>query len=671
MRKIAKEMKAPDKVTQKMTRSGAVSENLTTGEISSISERQQEESYAQAPAATAEKTVQRIDTEISRHSFQKAAKKAQREVRSKTHTSRLQFTPEERADPALEKYIRKSEQKADRLDEARAAIPKKKKIVRERTFDEAAGKDKTRLRFEETDKKPNGKLRHNPLSRPAKEALNTVHGEIYAVEKENVGVESGHKVELAGEFVGGKSVRAAKSGIRHHKLKPYRVAAKAEGKAFRANADYLYQKAVHENPALAQSNPLSRFMQKQRIKRQYAKNLKKGKTVKKTAEKTAKAAKKTAEETRRTASFVARHWKGCLLVVGIAFMLYMLFGGLSSCSMMGGNSGGAVIASSYLSEDADMLGAEAAYTAMEAELQEKLDNIESHYPGYDEYRVTADEIEHDPYVLLSILSAWHEGVFTLSEAQSTLEMLFDKQYILTVTEEVEVRYRTETRTGTSTYTDPETGESYTEEYEYEVTVAYNYYILNVDLENFNLSHIPVYIMGEDTLSLYAMYMSTLGNRPDLFPTSSYIGKYITNPPAEYEVPAAYLEDEQFARLIAEAEKYLNFPYVWGGSSPSTSFDCSGFVSYVLTNSGLYNTGRLGAQGLYNISTRVSTPRPGDMVFFTGTYDTPGVSHVGFYVGEDESGNPMFLHCGDPIQYAKLNTSYWQSHFYAYGRLNYN
>jgi len=655
--------KAPDKVTQKMTRSGAISENLTTGEVTNISERQPEENFSEAPTAAAEKTVQRIDTEISRHSSKKAAKKAQQEIQSKTHTSRLQFTPEERADPALEKYIRKSDLKADKLEAARAAVPKKKKIIKERTFDEAAGKGKTRLHFEEMDKKPNGKLRHNSISRPTKEALNTVHGKIHEVEKENVGVESGHKVELAGEFVGGKGVRTAKSGIRHHKLKPYRAAAKAERKAFQANADYLYQKAIHENPALAQSNPLSRFMQKQRIKRQYAKNLKKGKTVKKTAEKTAKAAKKTAEETKRTASFVARHWKGCLLVVGIAFVLYMLFGGISSCSMVGGNSSSAVIASSYLSEDADMLGAEAAYTAMEAELQEKLDNIESHYPGYDEYRVTADEIEHDPYVLISILSAWHEGVFTLSEAQSTLEMLFDKQYILTVTEEVEVRYRTET----DTWTD-EDGNTHTDTYE----VAYNYYILNVDLENFNLSHVPVYIMGEDTLSMYAVYMSTLGNRSDLFPTSSYIGKYITNPPAEYEVPAALLNsDEQFARLIDEAEKYLNYPYVWGGSSPSTSFDCSGFVSYVLTNSGLYNTGRLGAQGLYNISTRVSIPRPGDMVFFTGTYDTPGVSHVGFYVGEDESGNPMFLHCGDPIQYAKLNTSYWQSHFYAYGRLNYN
>ena len=379
--------------------------------------------------------------------------------------------------------------------------------------------------------------------------------------------------------------------------------------------------------------------------------------MKKTAEATAKAAKKTAQETKRATFFVVRHWKGCLIVGGIAFIVLLFFGGLSSCSLFGGNSGSGLIASSYLSEDADITGAESAYAAMEAELQDMLDNIESEYPGYDEYQVTADEIEHDPYVLISILSAWHEGVFTLDEAQSTLKMLFDKQYILTVTEEVEVRYRTETRTDS-------------EGNEYDVEVPYNYYILNVDLENFNLSHVPVYIMGEEQLSMYAMYMSSLGNRPDLFPQSGYISKYYENPPADYEIPPAYLEDEQFARLIEEAEKYVGFPYVWGGSSPETSFDCSGFVSYVLTNSGLYNTGRLGAQGLYNISTRVSNPQPGDLVFFTGTYDTPGVSHVGIYVGEDGDGSPVMLHCGDPIQYAKLDTSYWQSHFYAYGRLHY-
>lgn len=663
---MSKELKASDKVTQKMTRDGAVLQNLNTGETSSISERPQEENYAAAPTAAAEKAIERIDTEITRHKSKKAAKKAYSKAQSKTQTSRLQFSAEERATPELQKAIRKSNKAADRLDAARAAVPKKTRLVKERTFDEAAGKAKTRLAFEKTDKPPNGKLRHNPLSRPARELDNAVHGKIHEVEKENVGVEAGHRTELVGEKAGGMAARAVKRGIRSHKLKPYRAAAKAEQKAVKANADYLYQKALHDNPALAHSNPLSRFMQKQRIKRQYAKALKTGKTVKKTAEKTAKAAKKTAQETKRAASFVVRHWKGCLIVVGIAFVLYMLFGGLSSCSIIGGNSGGAVIASSYLSEDADILGAEAAYLAMEEELQNRLDNIESEYPGYDEYRVTADEIKHDPYVLISILSAWHEGVFTLAEAQGTMEMLFEKQYILTVTEEVEVRYRTETRTGS--YTDAD-GNEHT--YTYTVQVPYNYYILNVDLENFNLSHVPVYIMGEETLSMYAVYMSTLGGRADLFPQSSYIPKYITNPPAEYEVPAAYLEDEQFARLIEEAEKYLYYPYVWGGSNPNTSFDCSGFVSYVLTNSGLCNTGRLGAQGLYNISTPVSTPRPGDLVFFTGTYDTPGVSHVGIYVGADEAGNPMMLHCGDPIQYSKLNTSYWQSHFYAYGRLNYN
>ena len=272
---------------------------------------------------------------------------------------------------------------------------------------------------------------------------------------------------------------------------------------------------------------------------------------------------------------------------------------------------------------------------------------------YDEYHFDLDEIEHDPYVLLSILSALHEGVFTLDEVQGDLEMLFEKQYILTETVTTETRYRTETRTDS-------------EGNEYEVEVPYTWYICTVTLENFNLSHVPVYIMGEDQLSMYAVYMSTLGNRPDLFPSSGYVGKYIENPPTAWDIPAEYLTDERFATLITEAEKYLGYPYVWGGSSPETSFDCSGFVSYVLTSTGLCNTGRLGAQGLYNISTPVSDPQPGDLVFFVGTYDTSGISHVGIYVGDG-----MMLHCGDPISYTNLNTSYWQSHFYAYGRPPYN
>lgn len=295
-----------------------------------------------------------------------------------------------------------------------------------------------------------------------------------------------------------------------------------------------------------------------------------------------------------------------------------------------------------------MLGAEAQYCEMEAELQDYLDSYESTH-DYDEYHFDLDAIEHDPYVLISILSALYEGEFTLSEIQGTLEMLFEKQYILTEEVEVETRYRRETRYDSE-------GNPYT------VRVPYDYYICYVTLENFNLSHVPVYIMSEDQLSMYSAYMSTLGNREDLFGNSEYVDKYITNPPANYDVPAEYLDDATFSALLTEAEKYLGYPYVWGGSNPDTSFDCSGFVSYVLTNSGLVNTGRLGAQGLYNICTPVSNPQPGDLVFFQGTYDTTGVSHVGIYVGDQ-----VMLHCGDPIQYTSINTSYWRSHFFAYGR----
>ena len=291
---------------------------------------------------------------------------------------------------------------------------------------------------------------------------------------------------------------------------------------------------------------------------------------------------------------------------------------------------------------------------MEQELQHYLDTYESTH-NYDEYHFDLDDIEHDPYVLISILSALHEGEFTLDEVQGTLQMLFEKQYILTEEVIVETRYRTET----DTWTDAD-GNTHTETYR----VPYDYYICNVKLENFNLSHVPVYIMSQEQLSMYATYMSVLGNREDLFGDSPYVDKYITNPPADYDVNPEYLNDEKFATLITEAEKYLGYPYVWGGSNPDTSFDCSGFVSYVLTNSGLVNTGRLGAQGLYNVCTPVSkaNAQPGDLIFFVGTYDTPGVSHVGIYVGDG-----VMIHCGDPIQYTSINSSYWQQHFYAFGR----
>ena len=502
--------------------------------------------------------------------------------------------------------------------------------------------------------KPPSPQHTNPLSRPIQEAGAAIHGKVREVEQENSGVQSGHLGERGIEKAVGYGNRRVQNWRAERKLKPWRDAAKAEQAAVKANADFYYRKAVAENPQLA-SNPISRLWQKRKLQKQYAAAYRAaGKTAQagKTAEATAKAAKKTAQESKRTALFLKRHWKGALIVGGIGLLLVMLLGSLQSCSSMFGGGVSNIMASSYLSEDADMLAAEEAYCAKEDELREYLDTYEATH-DYDEYHFDLDEIEHDPYVLISILSALHEGVFTIDQVQGDLQTLFDKQYILTETVTTETRYRTETRTDS-------------EGNEYEVEVPYTWYICTVTLENFDLSHVPVYMMGEEQLSLYATYMSTLGNRPDLFPSSGYVNKYIDNPPTAWEIPAEYLTDERFNTLITEAEKYLGYPYVWGGSSPSTSFDCSGFVSYVLTNSGLCNTGRLGAQGLYNISTPVSDPQPGDLVFFVGTYDTSGVSHVGIYVGDG-----MMLHCGDPIQYSNLNTSYWQSHFYAYGRPPYN
>jgi len=671
-----KELKASDKVTQKMTHDGAVTENLATGEVTNISSRQPEadlSASSEESAGTAFDLAARVSEAHISHTERKEAKADREAVKEgsaarRRPSSRLQFTDEERADPALKKYIDRSDKAADKLDRAKAAIPTKKVLRRERIFDEAAGKGKTRLHFEEVEKKPNGKLHHNPLSRPVQELSATAHSKIRQVEHENVGVEAGHKGEVLAERGVSYTGSRVKTAYRHHKTKPWRDAAKAEQASVKANAEYLYQKALHDDPSLAAANPVSRFMQKQRIKRNYAKEVRQaGQNTKKAAATAKSAAIRAKEAAKRAAVFVKSNWKVILIVVAIAAVVFLLLGGISSCTMMLGSGAGTMFSSSYLSEDADIHGAENAYLAMEAELQNKLDNYETLNPGYDEYRYDLDDIEHDPYVLISILSALHEGTFTADQVQDDLAMLFEKQYILTETTQTETRYRTETRTGTRTVTDPETGETTTEEYEYEVQVPYTYYIRNVKLENFNLSHVPVYIMGEDTLSIYATYMSTLGNREDLFPSSSYVEKY-TTPSATYDIPASALEDETFAAFITEAEKYIGYPYVWGGSNPNTSFDCSGFVSWALTESGVCNTGRLGAQGLYNISTPVSSAnaRPGDLIFFVGTYDTPGISHVGIYVG----GGKM-LHCGDPIQYADINTSYWQSHFYAFARPPYN
>ena len=470
-----------------------------------------------------------------------------------------------------------------------------------------------------------------------------VHGKLYEVEHENVGTEGAHRSELAAESVYRFGRRQLRKAIRKH---PAKAVERAESKHIKATADYYYRKTVEEHPEMQEGGAVSRYLQKQKIKRQYAKQ------AREAARQTAKAAEGTASVTGKLAekvsAYIKEHPGGLLLLLAAFLLLVVLQSCMSSLVTVGNGVAGAIGASTYAAEDADLLGAEAAYCALEDELQRYLDTYTRTH-DYDEYHFDLDTIEHDPYVLISMISALHEGAWTLDEVRGTLQDLFDRQYILTEDVVVEVRYRTVTRTDS-------------EGNDYEVEVPYNYYICYVTLENFNLSHVPVYMMSEEQLSMYALYMSTLGNRPDLFPSSGYIGKNITNRPPEHEVPESYLDDEIFAAILKEAEKYLGFPYVWGGSSPSTSFDCSGFVSYVYNQCG-WSFGRLGAQGLYNICSRTSSPRPGDLVFFVGTYDTAGISHVGIYVGDG-----WMLHCGDPISYANLNSSYWQSHLYAYGRL---
>ena len=531
------------------------------------------------------------------------------------------------------------------------SVPKSK--FRQKSNQEKAAASKLRMekRGEKLDRAKEKLAKQKPPKKPGPvrrvgrvasgSAHSFVHGKIYENEHENVGIEGAHRSELVGESALRHGSRFVKRKIREH---PAKAVQKAESRYIKATADYHFHTAAQEHPELPK-NALSRFWQKRRLRKRYQKQ------AKEAAKYGAQAAGKTAVTTEKLAAravgFVKRHPVGCLLALACVLLVLVMQSCSSSLVTLGNSTIGAVGASTYPCEDGDLLGAEAAYCDLETELSDYLDSYESTH-DYDEYHFDLDEIEHDPYVLLSLLCSLHEGQWTLNQVEGSLQTLFDSQYILSEDVVVEVRYRTETHTDS-------------EGNDYEVEVPYNYYICYVTLENKNLSHLPVYLLSEDQMSRYAIYMATLGNRPDLFPGSEYVGKY-TETPEGYEVPREYLDDETFAAILSEAEKYIGYPYVWGGSSPATSFDCSGYVSWVINHSG-WNVGRLGAQGLYNICTPTSNPQPGDLVFFKGTYDTPGVSHCGIYVGDNK-----MLHCGDPIGYANLNTSYWQSHFYAYGRL---
>ena len=429
-----------------------------------------------------------------------------------------------------------------------------------------------------------------------------------------------------------------------------------------------------EHTAENGSNAFSRWRQKSEIKKEYA-AAKAGKNAgtaasgaasgsAATAKNAGKAAKETKKVSERVGEFVSKHWHGLLIGGGILLLVMMISGMIGSCSVMFQGGSDVVVEASYTAEDEDILGVEADYCALEAALQARINNIESEFPGYDEINITQDQIGHNPYELASYLTVVFEN-YTRSQVQSTLQQIFAAQYELTFDSVVETRYRTETRTRTVTYTDPETGESYDEEEEYEEEVPYDYYILNVTLDNKGLANILLSAgLTDDQMMRYGLLMQTLGNKPDIFGDNPYA--IAIQDVLHYDIPGEALTDERFRKMITEAEKYLGYPYVWGGSSPSTSFDCSGFVSWVINHCGNgWNVGRLTADGLKNICAIIprSEAKPGDLIFFQGTYNTTGASHVAIYVGDG-----MMIHCGNPIQYASIDTAYWQAHFYCFGRL---
>ena len=661
-----KQYKPRDKITQKMTRDGLTEQNQTTGESERISKRIQEADFQKTPeqqaaqdaaqlqgaasppsplphtpgtapkqdTAAAERVMEHIDAAHTRKASKKAARKAQEEAAAQTKSSRLQFTEEELSTPELEKYIEKSNRAADRLDAAKAAIPKQKKLVKERTFDEATGKAKTRLRFEEREKPmPGSKSHKNPLSRPAQEAGIFVHNTVHSVEKDNSGVEGAHKSEELAEKGAKYGVRKVKQGYRSHKLKPYRKAAKAEKAAFKANVNFQYHKTLHDTPQLT-SNPLSRFWQKQQIKKQYAKAARAGsaKGIKAAAENTRKAAAKAAEKTRQTVAFVARHPAGVCIAIAALLLIILVFAGLSSCYAMFSGTINGVVGTSYTSEDSDLVAVENNYAAMENELQSEIDNIERTHPGYDEYRYDLDTIGHNPHELASYLTALLQS-YTPESAQAEIERIFGLQYTLTLTEEVEIRYRTETST------DPETGETTSEE------VPYEYYILNVELTNKPISSLAEELLTPEQLEMFRVYMETSGNKPLIFgggsPDTSasedLSGVQFVNGTRPGNTALVDLAKQQVGNVGG-------YPYwSWYGFNSRVEW-CACFVSWCYNQAGVsepkfaacqsqgvpwfQSRGQWGARGYENIA-------PGDAIFFDWDLDG-SADHVGIVIGTDGS-----------------------------------
>ena len=676
-------LKPRDKITQKMSRDGLIEVNETKETAERISRREQEADFSKQPEQAAqdtaaqltspgtfpkndtgktERVMEHIGAAQTRQASKNAVRRAQEEAAANVKTSRLQFTAEELSNPELEAYIRKSQKAADNLDAARAALPKEKVLVKERVFDEAKGKGKTRLHFEEREKPmPNGKHHKNPLSRPAQEAGIFVHNKIHEVEKDNSGVEGAHKTEEVTERGAKYGARKIREGYHRHKLKPYRAAAKAEKAAFKANVEFQYQKLLQKNPQLAASNPLSRYWQKQQIKKQYAKAVRTGgvKSAKTAADHTQKA-------TRKTAEFVTRHWKGVVLLIAALLLFIMTAAGVSSCSSLFSGLMNGVLGTSYTSEDSDLVAVENNYAAMENELQQRIDNIERDYPGYDEYRYDLDNIGHNPHALASYLTALLQS-YTPQSAQAELERIFDMQYTLTLTEEVEIRYRTETST------DPETGETTTEQ------VPYEYYILHVSLTNRDITTIAPEVLTAEQLQMFRVYLETSGNKPLLFGGGSADTSASEDLSGVQFVNGTRPGNPQLVELAkGQVGNVGGAPYwSWYGFDSRVAW-CACFVSWCYGQAGLSEPrfaacqsqgvpwftshGQWGARGYENIA-------PGDAIFFDWDLDG-SADHVGLVIGTD--GNRVYTvegNSGDtckirsyPLDYACIK---------GYGLMNWN
>lgn len=502
-------------------------------------------------------------------------------------------------------------------------------------------------------KKP-GNLAADALSAKAHQSVRN------ADQDNNSGVEAAH-------FTEGSAEGAARAGSRFQygrKLRQYKKLERLEKKADKDAVDSIFAERMKSDPQ-AGSNFFSRWRQKQAIKKEYAAAKAGAAAAENTAAGTAKAAQGTASMTEKAFQFVQSHSHIIIGIAAVGLLVLVIAGSVSSCSVLINGGGNVVLGTSYTAEDEDLKGVETDYTKLEDKLRKQIDRIETDHPGYDEYRYNLAEIGHNPYELASLLTVEFEN-YTRSQVQARLQSIFEAQYELKLVEKVEIRTRKETRVGYSY--NPITGTGHT--YTYQVTVQYEYKILNVTLLNRGVDYVARNSgLTDDQLQRYEVTLECRGNRDDLFAGIAFAtpdGAGSSGEYQDYDIPGEALTDEKFRKMITEAEKYLGYPYVWGGSSPSTSFDCSGFVSWVINHCGNgWNVGRQTANGLMGKCDIIpkSEAKPGDLIFFQKTYNTSGASHVGIYVG-----NGMMIHCGNPISYASIETNYWRQHYYCMGRI---